>query len=374
MDLAAWRSLFPVTREWIYLNHAAVSPVSSRVVEAMAAILRDVATNGIVHIDEWNALYASARRRVARLIGAGHSDISFQKNTTDGLLAIANGLDWHAGDAVLVPEGEFPANVYPWLNLARRGVSVLRVPLRDRLLRIDEVAARMGSGVRILAVSSAGFFTGVRADLDGLGKLCRERGALLVVDGIQSVGCLEIDVGATGIDCLAADGHKWLMGPEGCAFLYTSPRARERLQVANLGWASVASAHDFLSCDTALQPDARRFETGTQNTAGIAGLQAAVDLLLEVGMGRVEARVLALTDRLCAGLAEAGHQVLSPRQPGAKSGIVTFTTPGRPAVEVEKVLRAAGVVATQRGGTVRLSPHFYNTEEEVDAALAALRP
>lgn len=372
MDLTAQRRHFPVTERWIYLNHAAVAPLSRPAARAMGEQIADAESNGLVHIDTWNALYREARQSVARLIGARSADISFQKNTTDGLLTVANGLDWRPGDAVVLPEGEFPANVYPWLNLSTRDVEVRRVPLRGARLHVDDVAAAMDAHVRVVSVSSVSFFCGFRCDLAPLSQLCRDCDALFVVDGIQSVGALATAVTDWGVDCLAADGHKWLMGPEGCAFLYTSPRARDRLQVANLGWGSVATAYDFLDCDTRLQPDARRYETGTQNTAGIAGLKAAIDLLASVGADQVEARVMALTDRLCAGLNRRGFSLLSPRAPGEGSGIVTFRSATCDSGELDARLRQAGIVATDRGGCLRFSPHFYNTEDEIDAALEAL--
>ena len=363
------RTQFPVTRQWVYLNHAAVAPVSTAVQRAMASIVRDVAQNGIAHIAEWNELYAAARRSVARLVGARPEDIAFLKNTTDGLITTALGIDWRAGDSVVLAEGEFPANIYPWTNLEAHGVTVRRVPPRRGRLHVEDYAAAVDEGTRILTVSSVGFFTGQRADLAALGRLCRERDLLFVVDGIQSVGALRLDVADLGIDCLAADGHKWLMGPEGCALFYTSARARERLRVAGLGWASVRSAYDFLDDDPTLRDDARRFETGTQNTAGIAGLKAAVDLLLDIGMDTVESRILALSRRLGEGLREGGYELLA--EPG-ESGIVAFRSAAHPSGDLARRLQARRVQLTDRGGTVRLAPHVYNTEAEIDAVLEAL--
>jgi len=372
MDLQAIRRAFPVTERWIYFNHAAVAPVSRAVAAAMAQLVGDVRDNGIVHIESWYSLYGAARQSVATLIGARARDIAFVKNTTDGILLVANGVEWSDGDNAVIGEGEFPANVYPWLNLERRGVQVRWVPLRQGRLLVDDFAAAIDARTRVLTVSSVEFHSGFRNDLASLGQLCRERGVLFVVDGIQSVGALAMDVEALGVQCLAADGHKWLMGPEGCALFYCSPAALDRLQVTGLGWAGVAQAQDFLHIDTTLQADARRFETGTQNTAGIAGLRAAIDLLLASGVSHIEARVLELTSRLCEGLERRRYRLLSPRGPGESSGIVTFDSPEHDSTELERRLRESGVVATERGGCVRLSPHFYNTESEVDAVLASL--
>lgn len=366
------RTQFPVTERYIYLNHAAVAPVSSSVRRAMDQTVRDVADHGIAHITRWQELVAAARRSAARLLGTRASQIAFLKNTSDGLIAAALGVDWRPGDSVVIAEREFPANVYPWLNLAHRGVSIRWVPERGGRLRVDDFRAAIDSSTRVLSVSSVEFFSGFRNDLAALGTLCRERGVLFVVDGIQSVGALRIDVAGLGIDVLAADGHKWLMGPEGCALFYTSPRALSQLRVAGLGWAGVRTAHDFLDYDMGLHQDARRFETGTQNRVGIAGLKAAIDLLLKIGMDTVEDRILSLSQRLAEGLSERGYELLSSRRPGEASGIVVFRADGVRSTEVARVLTAASVQLTERAGTVRLSPHVYNTEDEIDRVLAAL--
>ncbi len=366
------RSQFPIAERYIYLNHASVAPVSVAVCQAMGDIVRDVADHGIAHITQWHELYTAARASAACLIGAHESQIAFLKNTTDGLIAVALGVDWRPGDNVVIARGEFPANVYPWLNLADRGVSVRWVPEVNGCLRVEDFDSAINARTSVLSVSSVEFFSGFRNDLAALGSLCRERDILFVVDGIQSVGALQIDVGALGIDCLAADGHKWLMGPEGCALFYTSPRALAQLRVAGLGWASVRTSHDFLNYETELHVDARRFETGSHNTAGIAGLKAAIDLLLDIGMDTVEARVLHLARQLADGVAARGYQLLGSRRPDEVSGIVAFRAEDISSQEIARSLTAASVQFTERAGTVRLSPHVYNTEAEIDLVLDAL--
>lgn len=373
MDIDQLRTQFPVTERYIYLNHAAVAPVSAAVRRAMDEIVGGAATHGLAQLDVWRQLYSDARRSAARLVGAQPAQVAFLKNTTDGLIAAALGVDWRQGDNIVLARGEFPANVYPWLNLARRGVTVRWVEEQQHRLRVDDFAAAIDARTRVLSISSVGFFAGFRNDLAALGRLCRERDVLFVVDGIQSVGALQIDFEALGIDCLAADGHKWLMGPEGCALFVVSNRALEQLQVAGLGWSSVHSAYDFLNYDMQLQPDARRFETGTQNTVGIAGLRAAIELLLDIGMPQVESRILSLTQRLADGLTGHGYQILGSRQPQEASGIVTLRSSIVSSGQLSSALTAAAVQHTERGATVRLSPHVYNTEDEIDAVIDLLR-
>jgi selenocysteine lyase/cysteine desulfurase len=374
MDLDAVRRQMPVTRQWIYLNHAAVAPVSGPAARAMRRLIRDAELNGIVHYDHWNRLYAQARRSVAALIGAQADEVAFLKNTSDGLIAVANGVRWSVGDNVVLSARDFPANVYPWLNLRSRGVEVRLVPERDGRLPVGDFAAAVDARTRVLSASSVSFLTGFRQDLGALGQLCRSRGSLFVVDAIQSLGAFPLQVAELGIDCLAADGHKWLMGPEGCALFYCGRQALERLEVASLGWASVASAYDFLSYDTALQPDARRFETGTHTTAGIAGLKAAVEFLSAQGIPAIAARILELTDQLCAGLERKGYTVHSPRGEHERSGIVSCSGRTRSAVDLDRLLRGRRIVGSVRGDWLRLSPHFYNTAEEIEQVLSALPP
>lgn len=372
MDISAVRSQLPVTESWIYLNHAAVAPLCRPSARAMRRLVKDVEENGMVNYEEWNRLYFRARRSAATLIGSRPDEIAFLKNTTDGILTVANGLHWRSGDNVVLGNREFPANVYPWLNLRNRGVEIRWVEEREGRLSLADFSAAIDEDTRVLSVSSVEFFSGFRNDLVALSDLCQQRDIFFVVDAIQSLGVLPIDVAELGIDALAADGHKWLLAPEGCALFYCSRRALSKLKVSALGWSGVETAYDFLNYDETLYPDSRRFETGTHNTAGIAGLKGSIDFLLEQGIPDIEQRVLGLTDRLCEGLTTRGFQLLSPRGPGEKSGIVTFSHPDVGVEALSHRLRQERIVSAVRGGQLRLSPHFYNTDEEIDRTLEVL--
>lgn len=373
MDIQRLRDTqFPVCERYIYLNHASVAPVSVAVRTAMEEIVRDVAEHGIAHIDEWRAVVDGARRSAAALVGARADQIAFLKNTTEGLATVALGVDWQVGDSVVISADEFPSNAYPWLALRDRGVRVHRVPSREGRFVVEDFANTIDARTRVLSISSVQFFNGFRSDLIALGQLCEAHDILFVVDGIQSLGALRLDVTQARIDCLSADAHKWLMGPEGAALFYVSDRALARLRVVAPGWASVRSAHDFLDLDTTLQDDARRFESGSQNTAGIAGLRAAINLLLDIGMDTVQQRVLSLTDRLATGIEGRGYELLSSRRQGEASGIVTFRHTEITSQTIAHNLQSVGAQLTDRAGTVRLSPHVYNTETEIDTVLAAL--
>lgn len=372
MNIEKVRSEFPVTKKWIYLNHAAVAPLSLSAAMAMRRTLRDVEENGMAFIEGWQALYQRARRVSAQLIGARPSEIALLKNTTEGLITVANGISWQPGDNVVIARGEFPANVYPWLNLEQRGVEIHWVEERDGRLRVDDFANAIDGKTRVLSASSVEFFSGFRNDLKTLGSLCAKNNILFVVDAIQSLGAFPLDVEDLGIDALCADAHKWLLGPEGSAIFYCARRTMPQIKPSSIGWASVESAYDFLNYETALYNDARRYESGTLNTVGIAGMKASIELLLEFGIDQVGQRIILLTDLLCAGLAKKGYPIFSSRASEDKSGIVTFRHPSRPTADILATLRAASVICTERGEHIRLSPHFYNTEEEIEAALTAL--
>ncbi len=355
------------------MNHAAVAPLSRRAADAMGEFAQDVAQNSMAHYEEWNEMVQTARHSVARLIGARAEEIAFLKNTTDGIIAVAEGLDWRPGDNVVLASCEFPANVYPWKNLESRGVEIHWVDEVDARLSLDAYDAAMDQRTRVVSASAVQFHSGFRNDLAGLSKICKQYGALFVVDGIQSVGALPMDVEIEGIDFMAADGHKWMLGPEGCALFYCSTNALESIRVASMGWASVSDA-DFFNYDTTLRGDARRFETGTLNSIGIAGLKASAELLLEVGIEQVSERILRLTNSLCDGLCDLGFDIVTPRNPGEKSGIVTFTRRGLDLGSLDQRLRDRRIIATARNGCVRLSPHFYNSDKEIDDVLTALAP
>jgi len=370
---ARTRSFFPVTAELVYLNHAGVAPVSTRVEEALRRYLAEITRRGAFdYARASDAEVERVRGRAAALLGAQASEIAFVKNTTEGLGLVAAGLDWRRGDQVVTCDLEYPSNVYPWWGLADRGVETILLKGEAGRLPIERVADALESPrARLLALSSVEFGSGMRHDLEALGRLCQERGVLFCVDAIQSVGCLPLDVERCRIDFLAADGHKWLLSLEGCGVFYCARRVLDLVRPWCVGWRSVVDNHDFDTYRTELQPGAGRFEEGTPNTAGILALGAAIDLLLEIGIDAIARRVLDLTDRLVEGLAARGAECLSPRGAEA-SGIVSFRLPDEPIARTVARLRAQRIFVVARRGGVRASPHFYNDEGEIDRLLAAL--
>jgi len=368
------RSLFPVTDELAYFNHAGVAPISSRVDEAIRRYAAEATRLGAFHYPRFfDAEIERVRARAALLLNANADEIAFVKNTTEGLGIVAAGLDWRRGDEIVSCDLEYPSNVYPWWSLRERGVETRMLRGRDGRLPLAAVEEALQSPrLRLLALSSVEFGSGARNDLEALGRMCREHGVLFCVDAIQSVGCFPIDVENCGIDFLAADDHKWMLSVEGCVIFFCSKRVQDLITPRIIGWRSVRNNRDFDNYHMDLQPGAGRFEEGTPNTPGIFALGAAIDLLLELGVAAIGERVLALTDRLVDGLRSRGAELRSPRAPAEASGIVSFAIPGQAPADTVRKLRAERIFVIERRGGVRASPHFYNSEAEIDRLLAAL--
>lgn len=367
-----WREQFPVTRNHIYMNHAGVAPLSLRVRNAMRAFLNDATDDGAIHSEDWAATAEACRESAAKLIRANLNEIAFMKNTTQGILLAANGIDWQEGENVVTTAVEFPANVYPWWSLKERyGVETRMVAERHGRIHIGDLAAAIDSRTRVLAISHVEFASGFRHDIQAIGEICQDQGIWFVVDAIQSVGVIDVDVKACRIDILAADGHKWLCAPEGAAIFYCAEERQDQLVNTNLGWAGVVNPRDFLNYNLTPKPDATRFEEGSYNSIGLFGLHAAIDLLLEIGVPQIERRVLHLTERLMDGLESKGYHISTPSKESERSGIVVFRSDRHTTTELFELLRRANVVSAERGG-LRLSPHYYNTTDEIEQVLEIL--
>jgi selenocysteine lyase/cysteine desulfurase len=267
---------------------------------------------------------------------------------------------------------EFPSNVYPWMQLAERGVGLRQVPERDGRIDTDELLGMLDERTRMVALSSVQYASGFRSDLARIGAACRERGILFVVDGIQSLGALTHDVERECVDVFAASSHKWLLGPEGIGLLYVSDRVIEQVCPVRSGWRSMRRMFEWGDMELDFAEGARRFETGTLNAYGIVALGRALEIFLEIGAAELERRVLALADRAAAGLADLGFQVISSRRPGETSGIVAALHPRHAAGELVKYLAKQDVVVAARMGRFRVSAHFYNSFDEIDRMLREL--
>jgi len=372
--LQEYRRLFPHTEQGvIYLNHAAVSPLSTRVLRAQIAHLQD-RSSGIIET-YWNDVpqMEDTKRCIQQLINAeSTSRIAFAGNTSDALNIIASGLDWKPGDRILLNDLEFPSNVYPYYHLKSQGVEIDFVRCPDGRLTTEAIYDALRPRTRILAVSAVQFLSGFRADLSVLGEVCRSRGILLIVDGMQAVGGVTVDVQAMKIDGMAAGAAKWQMGPQGIGFLYLTEELQARIHQKYLGWLSVENSWDFFTFDQALAPGANRFEGGTVNIPGMWGMHAALSTLLDVGPKRIEAHILALTTTLFEELQTIeGAGLFSSPHLAERSGIVTLILPaGIDATAVFDELTRRRILISLRGGKLRYSPHFYNTMDEVKTAAA----
>ncbi len=359
---------FPVRENLVYLNHAAVSPLPRRCADALKHLADDCLHYGSLHYGEWLAAYDGLRAATARLINAEANEIALLKNTSEGIATIAMGLDWQPGDRMVGFREEFPANLYPWKRLEAKGIEVTWLSVYDSLETID-AACR---GARLLSISFVQFLSGYRAPIQAIGEICKRNGCIYLVDAIQGLGAFPLDVRACHIDALAADGHKWLLGPEGCGVFYIKQELQDRVEPVEFGWTNVAGYNDYGSRDMTLRQDAGRYECGTLNTIGCFGLRASIEFLLEVGQRETGPVIQGLADRIAAGAQAKGYELFRERTPENGSGIVSFRKPGVESTEVVRRLREQKITAAPRAGWVRTSPHFYITPAEIDRMIDAL--
>ena len=368
------RALFPVTERANYLNHAAVSPPPHKTIEAVESQLADVSENGSVNFRNWVAVKERARQLVAGMLGARPEQIAFMRNTSDGLSTVANGLDWRPGDNLVTFRNEFPSNIYPWLRIRDAlGVEVRLAEERDGRVELDELIGLIDHRTRIVAISQVQFASGFRADLERIGRAARSHDALLVVDVIQALGVVPTDVQSELIDVAAAACHKWLLTPEGVGLLYLSDRARERIQPTLVGWTSVPNPDDHHNFEQGWNQGTLAWETGTAPIALIHGLEASLKLLLGTGIRTIQDHLEMLTDHLCERLRDTDYQVVSSRRPGEKSQIVCIRhSGGLSPMDLYLHLKQRNIVTAPRSGRLRISPHLYNTPQEIDDLIGAL--
>ena len=362
---------FPLDAELCYLNHAAVGPWPRRTAQVVADYAFQNMRRGGADYPERLDVERRLRERLARLIGApGADDIALVQNTSVALSIVSQGLDWQDGDEVVGIADDFCSNTMVWQALDGRGVRHVAVDTQQAADPEGALIEAISDRTRLLAVSSVHFATGYRYDLQRLSQVCRERGVLLSIDAIQSLGAADFDLASVPADFVVAGGHKWLLASEGLGFLYCRSDLRDRLQLHQFGWAMRESPYAFE--DAAWQPaaSARRFEAGTPNMLGIYALDASLSLFEEIGIDVVEKRLAENLELLESGLAEIpGIELVTPAEPARRAGILTFRHDVVDGAELHRGLMQRRVICSPRAGGVRLAPHFYTPSHVLEVAL-----
>jgi cysteine desulfurase/selenocysteine lyase len=370
MDKNIVNNEFQLVQDITYLNHAAVAPWPNRTAQAVSDFAEENATTGATYYPRWLTVEQRLREQCRELINAlSTNEIALLKNTSEALSIVAYGLDWQAGDNIVISDQEFPSNRIVWESLAAKGVEVREADLNAASTPEQALVDLTDKRTRLLSISSVQYASGLRMDLFNLGKFCRQAGILFCVDAIQSLGALRFDVQAIQADFVMADGHKWMLGPEGLAVFYCRADLIQRLRLNQFGWHMIEQI-DFDRHEWEPAHSARRFECGSPNMLGIHALSASLSLLLEAGMEQVEEQVIAnagyLMDRLDS---IAQVEVITPAATGRYAGIVTFRHKTQSHERLFDFLKNQQVVCAQRGGGIRFSPHFYTGMDQLDRAL-----
>lgn len=360
-----------------YFDHAALAPMPAVTAQRICDFANQSAEVGNIHWLEWLGEAEQARAAAAEMIGASNDEITFTPNTTFGVNLVAEGLDWREGDNVVTLADEFPTNLYPWLHLESRGVETRQIATENGQVDYDELAAACDARTRVLSVSWVGYQTGYRVDIDRIGEICRAKNVLYNLDAIQAMGVFPLDVSQTPIDFLATGGQKWLLGPEGVGFAYVRREHLDKLRPIHVGWNSVEKPFDYTNTDQPFKSSAARFAGGGWNMCGTLAMGQSLKLLNSIGAKAIAARLLEYTDLACDRLASAGAVICSNRDRQhrhgeQRSGLVFFEVPGRDPVQFRKTCIERSIVLSCRSGKLRISPHAYNTEDDLDRLIEVI--
>jgi selenocysteine lyase/cysteine desulfurase len=385
MDLwNEFRAEMPVAEKWAYFDHAAVGPLPRRTADAIQKYSIEASSDGDFHWPNWSASAAELRNHGAKLLGAKAEEIALVANTTLGIQTIALAFPWRTGDSIVLPSNEFPSNQLPWMALEHRGVEVRRVdPEPDGSIDLQKIAQAIDASTRLVSLSWVGYSTGHRTNLMDVCQLAHRRGAQVFVDAIQGLGVFPLDVRQIPIDYAAADGHKWMLGPEGAGLLYIRDKHLETLSNVLAGWNSLEASHEFVSSGKKFKPSAARYEGGSANHVGQIGFQASLGLLLHYGChdpssGFAE-RILALAEFARQQLMSIGAPLAwpPPKNPtsldGTGSGIISFNIPGKDPQEVRRHLIRSGVILSVRHGSLRIAIHAYNNPSDIERLIEAIK-
>jgi len=349
---------FPVNETLCYLNHAAVAPWPRAASEAVAQFAGENMASGAAGYPAWLETESALRSNLAELLNADQSEIALVKNTSEALSFVAYGIDWQAGDVVVIPDEEFPSNSIVWESLQSKGVVVKKVSVKGEHPE-SEILSAIADKPRLISVSAVQYASGIRLDLGRIGEACRKSGVLYCIDAIQAVGALQFDVREYQCDFAMADGHKWLLGPEGLGFFYVKRERMELLSLNEYGWHMIEHPGDYYRKGWEVAKDARRFECGSPNLLAATALKSSTDLLLATGMANVESLICERTAYLADALQKHDASIITPANSIGRSGIITFGTGEVDPVDAWRQLMAKEVVCMHRGGGIRFSPHFH---------------
>ena len=366
-----------IVPEWAYFDHAAVGPLSKPAAAAIAHFAAQGAQQGDTVWPEWAAKVEHLRKQVAKLLNCGGDEICLIPNTTTGINLIAEGWNWQKGDSVVLPEGEFPSNLFPWQNQQAKGVDVRIAARENGKVTVDSLMSQVDDTTRMISVSWVGYASGFRIDLENLVEQAHRRGVLVFLDAIQGLGIYPLDLKKIPVDFLAADGHKWLLGPEGAGVAMIANRHLDKLRCLNVGWGSVKNSFNYADPKLELRDAAARFESGSANMMGAAALSASLQLILDIndefGPNAIAERICTLAASLDRQLTDAGAITRTPTETQHRSGIITFEVPGLEPAEIRKEAMRQKVVLSCRGGGVRAAVHAYNDEHDVDRLVHVIR-
>jgi selenocysteine lyase/cysteine desulfurase len=361
-------SEFNLRNDIIHLNHAGVSPWPLRTVKAVRKFADENMVQGSLQYLEWLEVETGLRKQAQKLINAPSPlDIALLKNTSEALSVVAYGLEWKKGDNIVSCSQEFPSNRIVWESLVQKGVGFREADFNISGNPEDALFSLVDNNTRLITISSVQFSTGLSVDLKRIGEFCKKRGILFCVDAIQSLGAMQFDVQQIQADFVMADGHKWMLGPEGLAIFYSNPDARDRLHLNQYGWHMVEDAGNFDRRDWSVAKSARRFECGSPNMLGIYALNASLSLILETGMDYIEREILKRSEYLFDKIKAISElELITSTRQGRYAGIVTFRRRGVDSALLYQNLMQQKILCAHRSGGIRLSPHFYTPYEQLD--------
>lgn len=373
MTVGQIRSLFPhLDTNQIYFNHAAIGPWSKPVLDRISEYSSQRSGLMVENFPFFLEKNASAKAKLGKLLGAKQDRLAWVDNVSNGLNILANGIDWHSGDRIILNDIEFPSNVYPFFNLERLGVEIDIVKSRSGIVDAEDIQKAVTPKTRLVSISLVQFLSGYRADINAIGELCKQKGIIFCVDAIQAAGVVEIDVAKSKIDFLCGGTQKWLMSSQGLSYIYLTEELQERITQRNVGWTSVNDSWNLLDYNLSLKSSAERFQNGTINVLGVCLFDASLDLFHGFGMNNVEKQILENSEYFIQQLVEVGVEpVLKKVEKKNRAGIVSFKH--EKSNEIFEFLQSKRIYGAVRQGLLRFSPHFYNTKEEIDFVVKELK-